>query len=208
MKYDIFISYRRVGGKDKARSLKSELERRGYKVFLDFDDLKDSVFDKRIMDVIDETPIFLIILSAHSLDRCKNEDDWVRKEIEYANSKDKHIIPINPDKEFDGFPDDIPESIKQYLGQHQFSSIDFEQLFQESINKMVTDRIEPTLSRKSSKKWIYIVLALVSAVILSFCFTYVFNDKTLHADASEYLRLVNEAAETETCVRTSTAACK
>ena len=41
MKYDVFISYRRVGGKDKARSLKSELERRGYRVFLDFDDLKD-----------------------------------------------------------------------------------------------------------------------------------------------------------------------
>ena len=47
MKYDIFISYRRIGGKDKARPLKSELEKRGYKVFLDFDDLKDSVFDKR-----------------------------------------------------------------------------------------------------------------------------------------------------------------
>ena len=193
MKYDIFISYRRVGGKDKARSLKSELERRGYHVFLDFDDLKDSVFDKRIMDAIDEAPIFLIILSENSLDRCKYDDDWVRKEIEYANFKDKHIIPINPDKEFKGFPDDIPESIKQYLGQHQFSSIDFEQLFQESINKMVKDRIAPTIPRRLSGKWIYIVLALVVLGGLTFYLSNMNKNNTLRADSAEYARLVEKA---------------
>lgn len=153
-KYDVFISYRRVGGKEKARPLKSELEKRGYKVFLDFDDLKDSVFDKRIMDAIDEAPIFLIILSEHSLDRCKNEDDWVRKEIEYANKKNKHFVPVNPDKEFKDFPEDIPNSVKECIGQHQFSSIDFEQLFQLSIDKMVEDRIQPIIARlrETSKK--------------------------------------------------------
>ena len=145
-KYDVFISYRRVGGKEKARPLKSELEKRGYKVFLDFDDLKDSVFDKRIMDAIDEAPIFLIILSEHSLDRCKNDEDWVRKEIEYADMKNKHFIPVNPDREFKGFPDGTPESVRQCLGQHQFSSIDFEQLFIPSVNMMVKDRIEPIIS--------------------------------------------------------------
>ena len=35
-KYDVFISYRRVGGKDYARTLKPELEKRGFRVFLDF----------------------------------------------------------------------------------------------------------------------------------------------------------------------------
>ena len=80
--YDIFISYRRVGGADKARILKTELEGRGYKVFLDFDELKDGVFDKRIMDAIDSSPIFMFLLTPNSLERCLNEDDWVRKEIE------------------------------------------------------------------------------------------------------------------------------
>ena len=131
--------------KEKARPLKSELEKRGYKVFLDFDDLKDSVFGKRIMDAIDEAPIFLIILSAHALDRCKNEDDWVRKEIEYAEMKRKHFVPVNPDKEFDGFQEDTPDTIRQCLGQHQFSSVDFEQLFQPSIDMMVEDRIKPII---------------------------------------------------------------
>ncbi len=39
--YDIFISYRRVGGKDNARLLKAELQSRNLKVFLDFDELRD-----------------------------------------------------------------------------------------------------------------------------------------------------------------------
>lgn len=155
MKYDIFISYRRKGGAEKARPLKSELERRGYRVFLDFDELKDGVFDQRIMEAIDEAPIFLVILSAHSLDRCINEDDWVRKEIEYAVKKNRHFVPVNPDKEFEGFSVDIPESIREGVGQHQFSHIDFEQLFMASIDKMVSERIEPLLAqmnRTSSSK--------------------------------------------------------
>lgn len=155
MKYDIFISYRRKGGAEKARPLKSELERRGYRVFLDFDELKDGVFDQRIMDAIDEAPIFLVILSAHSLDRCINEDDWVRKEIEYAVKKKRHFVPVNPDKEFEGFSVDTPESIRKGVGQHQFSHIDFEQLFKASIDKMVSERIEPLLeqmNRTSSSK--------------------------------------------------------
>ena len=155
MKYDIFISYRRKGGAEKARPLKSELERRGYRVFLDFDELKDGVFDQRIMDAIDEAPIFLVILSAHSLDRCINEDDWVRKEIEYAVKKNRHLVPVNPDKEFEGFAVDTPESIREGVGQHQFSHIDFEQLFMASIDKMVSERIEPHLAqmnRSSSSK--------------------------------------------------------
>lgn len=48
MKYDIFVSYRRKGGgKEYARTLTSELTRLGYKVFLDFNELKDSKFGPR-----------------------------------------------------------------------------------------------------------------------------------------------------------------
>lgn len=66
MLYDIFISYRREGGKEWARSLKSELERRGYRVFLDFDELKDGVFDRRIMEAIDAAPIYNFIVTSCS----------------------------------------------------------------------------------------------------------------------------------------------
>ncbi len=146
--YDIFISYRRHGGAEYVRPLKAELELRGYNVFLDYDELKDGVFDKRIMDAIEQAPIFVFMLSAHSLDRCVNDDDWVRKEIEFAVSKKRHFVPVNPNKEFDGFPDNVPEQVKQSLGQHQFSHIDFEQLFKSSVREMDEYRIRPILKER------------------------------------------------------------
>ena len=147
MAYDIFISYRRDGGKEWARSLKSELDRRGYRVFWDFDELKDGIFDRRIMDAIDSSPIFIVLLSPHALDRCVNEDDGVRREIEYALLHDRHVVPIDPDRSFSGFPPDIPEELKKGLGQYQFSEVMFGQLFMASIDKMVHDRIEPLLQQ-------------------------------------------------------------
>ncbi len=144
--YDIFISYRRVGGADKARILKTELEARGYKVFLDYDELKDGVFDKRIMDAIDSSPIFMFLLTPNSLERCINEDDWVRREIEYAVDNRKHFIPINPDCTFMSLPDNLSDKIKEGLGQHQFTDVMFGQLFNASINELIKDRIRPVLA--------------------------------------------------------------
>ena len=144
--YDIFISYRRVGGADKARILKTELEARGYKVFLDFDELKDGVFDKRIMDAIDSSPIFMFLLTPNSLERCLNDDDWVRKEIEYAVDNHKHFIPINPDCTFTSLPAGLSVKVMAGLGQHQFSDVMFGQLFKASINELISDRIRPVLA--------------------------------------------------------------
>lgn len=144
-KYDLFISYRRDGGKEIARPLKSELERRGFRVFLDFDELKDGVFDRRIMDAIDSSPIFLVILSPHALDRCADPSDWVRREIEYALQRGCHIVPVNPDLSFEGFPAACPETLREGLGIHQFSEVMLGQLFMASIDKLVQDRILPRL---------------------------------------------------------------
>lgn len=145
MAYDIFISYRRDGGALMARTLCAELELLGYRVFLDFNELKDGVFDKRIMDAIDEAPIFITLLTPHSLDRCVNEDDWVRREIEYAIEKNRHLVPINPDREFSAFPSELPEHLKAGLGQHQFSEIMFGQLLKSSLREMVENRIRPII---------------------------------------------------------------
>lgn len=147
-KYDIFISYRRIGGKNYARTLKPELEKRGYRVFLDFDELKDGVFDKRIMDAINEAPIFLVILSKGALDRCANEGDWVREEILYAEKTNRHIVPVEVDKTFREFPENLPNEVKSVLGPHQFSQIDTETLLQESIDKMVRERIKPWVTKE------------------------------------------------------------
>ena len=144
--YDIFISYRRVGGKNYARTIKPELEKRGFRVFLDFDELKDGVFDQRIMDAIGEAPVFLLILSEGALDRCVNEGDWVREEILHAQKTRRHIVPVEVDKTFRQLPENLPEDIADIIGSHTWAQIDTETLLQVSMNEMVRDRIRPYIN--------------------------------------------------------------
>lgn len=141
--------------------MKSELGKRKFRVFPDFDELKDGVFNQRIMDAIESAPIFLVVLSPHSLDRCVNEGDWVRAEIEYAIKKNRHFIPIDPDKTFTGFPNKMPDSIRQGLGQHQFSDIMLGQLFNVSIDQMVNERIKPLLKKTFHDNYIDEVGAII-----------------------------------------------
>lgn len=152
--YDIFISYRREGGKEYARNLTSELVSRGFHPFLDFDELKDGKFDKRITDAIESAPVFMFILSPGSLDRCVNENDWVRKEILHAIEHNRHIVPVDIDKQFEAFPStsDFPQEIKEALGQHQFSQIQTETLYKVSIDEMVKNRIQPAIDEYMRKR--------------------------------------------------------
>lgn len=93
-KYDIFISYRRNGGIDSAVALQSTLKHMHYRVFLDVDSMHTGRFDTTLLERIKECQDFLLILSPGALTRCKDENDWVRREIEYAISLKKNIIPI------------------------------------------------------------------------------------------------------------------
>ena len=167
-KYDIFISYRRDGGRDVARPIKLELEKHGYRVFLDYDELKDGSFNQIISDAITSAPVFIVILSSHALDRCTDPDDWVRREIEFAVSQKRHIIPVNPDMSFEGFPDNLPGVIKEGLGLHQFSDVLFGQLFEESIRKMVRERIVPHVAPpKKHNHRLWIILAVLLFALLA-----------------------------------------
>ena len=42
--YDIFISYRRDDGRQYARLVEKELKSQGFRVFLDYEELKDGIF--------------------------------------------------------------------------------------------------------------------------------------------------------------------
>ena len=146
--YDIFISYRRDGGADFARQMQLALSAKGYSVFLDFDALKYGVFDRRIESAIKSSKIFLFVLSPHSLDRCCNEDDWVRREIECALISQCHIVPVNPNSLFQGFEDieGLPYSVKNGLGQHQISTVMMNDLFECTFQEFVTNRIAGIVS--------------------------------------------------------------
>lgn len=148
-KYDIFISYRRQGGAQFARILQLMLSQRGYNVFLDYDELTDGKFGEHIQEAIKSAPIFMLVLSNEALARCKNEGDWVRREIQLAISLQKHIIPVNPDNLFDGIPEDIPEDIKEAVGTHQYSEINFGQTLGVTVDYMVNTRIVPQVGERT-----------------------------------------------------------
>ena len=148
MKYDVFISYRREGGDKYARTIQQALEKE-YRVFLDFDELKDGVFDQRIIDAISESPVFLLILSKGALDRCVNEHDWVRLEILHAAKCGCHIVPVTiVDDNFDGLPSSLPYDLRRAIGQHQFSELQMKTLFKVSMAQLVNDRIAPYVHRE------------------------------------------------------------
>lgn len=151
-KYDIFISYRRDGGAQYARILQLMLIQRGYKVFLDYDELTDGVFSDKIVAAIKEAPVFMLVLSKGSMTRCANDGDWVRKEITLAVEQGKHIVPVNPDNGFDGFPEGMPEKLKDFIGSHQHSEISFGQALGATIDLMIKNRLVPTLGERVSNE--------------------------------------------------------
>ena len=108
MAHDIFISYRREGGMDIARQIQFLLENHGFTVFIDLESCNYSSWREKIKKGIENSKVFIFILSKKSLERCENEDDMVREEIEYAYKLRKEIIPINPDNEFKTFPVKCP----------------------------------------------------------------------------------------------------
>ena len=93
----VFISYRREGGSRLARVVQMELERRGFPCFLDVDDLGAEHFDERLLQEIERAPNTVVVLAPGSLDRCRRQDDWLRREIEHALRHSRNIVPLLAD---------------------------------------------------------------------------------------------------------------
>lgn len=169
MKYDIFFSYRRSsGGKELAIAITSELESLGYKVFLDLHEIVDDKFGEIIDDAISQASVFIILLSDGALDRCSEENDWVRHEILEAIRLGKHIIPINPDGKFVSAPGDIPQEIIEAVNNIQRSEIMFGSLFKMSVKKMADERILPYIKKSFFIKRLKLICtsAIIIAVLL------------------------------------------
>ena len=99
-KYDIFISYRRVGGFESANLIAEKLRHMGYSVFFDVESLRSGRFNEQLYGVIEECKDFIVVLPEKGLDRCSNadgsvnEEDWIRKEVTHAMKKNKNIVPV------------------------------------------------------------------------------------------------------------------
>jgi len=154
MAYDIFISYRRSDAAANARLIATSLEKEGYSVFLDYDGIPDGKFDARIYSAIDEAPVFIIILSEGYIERCCEEANWVRWEVEYAIRARRKIVPLHFGGDCPEFPDAVPKEIRDEVGREQCSEIapPDSQLYTDSIKKMIRNRISPVLEMKRNSE--------------------------------------------------------
>lgn len=167
-KYDIFISYRRDGGAQYARTLQLILEKKGYKVFLDYDELVDEKFSPQIEAAIKNSTIYLILLTKGSMARCANDGDWVRREIMIAIESRKRIVPVNPDGTYDGMPINVPQEIRSAIEDTQHSEVNFGQTLNVTVEQMVKNRIKPYIHHRHWQIWLCIAVALCFIAVIGY----------------------------------------
>lgn len=145
MSEQIFVSYRRDGGDITAKLICEALKNLGYTVFYDYDSLNGGYFDSRILDSIEGCNDFVLVLPPDSLDRCVNEDDWVRQEIRHALKHKKNIIPIL----LPGFafPKNMPADIADIA---RFNGVQFVMAYFDGVIDAVVDRLTTEVPRKSA----------------------------------------------------------
>ena len=132
MTYDAFISYRRENGFGLALVIKEKLEKLGLFCYLDLEKDKAGKFDEGLVAAINDSNNFILVLTKNSLDRCKNDGDWVSREIIAATRANKRIIPVwNDDFEWPSnkqhdFPDEVQKLEKEQnvlVSKEYFSSV-------------------------------------------------------------------------------------
>lgn len=102
--YDIFISYKRKS-LPIASLLHYRLKILGYSVFHDIEEMHSGEFDTQLYNYIDNAKDIIVIIENDSLTTwriiddkgIRNEkyvDDWFYKEVSYALTKKKNLIPL------------------------------------------------------------------------------------------------------------------
>jgi hypothetical protein len=158
--YNVFISYRRSTNVDAARLIRTALNSKNIKAFVDIEDLGPKFFDEQLIEVIKRTGNFILLISPEDLKKCSEPLDWLRREIKTAIQFNRNIVPILKD----GFSWDasiLPEDIRD-LPRHnsiKYSAEYFDAMIIKLVsflnNTMAKDKFEPTsqktLVRKFSK---------------------------------------------------------
>ena len=185
-KYDIFISYRREGGMETADAIYQRLQNAGYSVFLDLEQLKSGKFNEQLLSVIDGCTDFIVVLPPNALDRCSDEEDWVRREVEYAIEKGKNIIPVMlrgfdwPDKSI------LPESMRELPNYEGIAATDYK-LFPENMERLKTKLLlsKPGITWHRYKT-LFISAILILLAMIGMLLAHLWSSKT------EYEMICNE----------------
>ena len=204
-KYDIFISYRR-SSYETANLIATRLKSAGYSVFFDMESLRSGKFNEQLFEVIDNCKDFVVVLPPNALDRCVNEDDWVRLEVCRAMSQKKNIVPVM----LNGFvwPSPMPEGMEE-LSDYQSLTASSTEYFDMAMERLQKKYLQ-SKSHLFLRKWVkysaavlvslFAVLAILWGVFYYMSFdvcekyaTALANDASaVHALAEEDARLEKE----------------
>ena len=157
-KYDVFISYRR-SSYESANLIATRLKAAGYRVFFDLETMRSGPFNEQLFSVIEGCVDVVLVLPPDALDRCHNEDDWVRKEVLHAMKHKKNIIPIL----LNGFkwPEVMPKGLEQLaMYQSVAASIDFFDLAMERVESYLNSR-KYTRARVAARWSAFVAMALI-----------------------------------------------
>ncbi len=89
----VFISYRRTNA-PWALAIYQNLMANGFDVFFDYTGIASGDFEQVILGNIRGRAHFLLLLTPSALERCSEQGDWLRREIETALDSTRNIIPL------------------------------------------------------------------------------------------------------------------
>lgn len=166
-KYDIFISYRRTFFKT-ANLVATRLKNAGFKVFIDTEEMHSGKFDTQLYRHIENCKDFVLILSPGSLDRCNDENDWVRHEIMHALTCKKNIIPLL----IDGFewPAQMPKGMHDLNMYQSMQIADRPEQYSWAIDQLSSRYLASKAKKKSSFNGILLLIVLALAGASAFLF--------------------------------------
>ena len=155
-RYDIFISYRR-SSYDTANLIATRLKAAGYSVFFDMEALRSGKFNEQLFGVIDNCKDFLVVLPPNALERCVNEDDWVRLEVCRAMANKKNIVPVM----LNGFtwPNPMPIGMEE-LCDYQALTATSTEYFDMAMERL-QQRYLKSKSHLFLRRWVKYLMAVV-----------------------------------------------
>ena len=144
--YDIFISYRRDGGYYQAKTLGESLHNLypDLRVFLDLEELGSGRFDESLLQHIRNAGAVVLVVSPGALDRCKNDGDWIRREIECALEANRLLIPVFFDNALMPPRESLPEGMQALV---DYNGVDYEPEYHASV----IEKIVKFLGDRTSK---------------------------------------------------------
>lgn len=166
-RYDVFISYRRNGGAEKAELIKKALQENGYKsdrIFMDTHSLQTGDFRKRIREAITESVNVIVIVTKESFDKIKDEDYFVFELLEAKRLEKNMIFCLFGITEID--VKKLPDALREVIQYEKH--VPYDHVYADAFY----DRLYSSLVQRASLKTIIVTVILCLVMVSAGIFMY------------------------------------